>query len=154
MASFVRGNLLLGLLMICVSSAYADGMPESEQSSIRSGSARKTLVVPPKSDTPPVAKVGQGGANTNPLLDFELAKYQYCGNDTDCVIAINGCCDCVNGGIEVAVNKSRLEAFRSRFDCVHVVCGLEPADPVCGSGVVSCVSHRCQYLDDRKKEEF
>ena len=99
-------------------------------------------------DKAPVRQVGKTG-NTKALNDFELAKYQYCGRDSDCVVSINGCCDCANGGIEVSVNKDRVESFRSRFDCLHVACTRRAASPPCQSGVVSCVSHRCQYFDDR-----
>lgn len=87
------------------------------------------------------------GPATEPLDDFELGKYQYCGTDRDCVVATNGCCDCANGGDDVAVNKERLEAFRARFDCLHTACTERAAIPPCGSGVVSCVSHRCQYMN-------
>ena len=66
-----------------------------------------------------------------PLNDFEVGKYQYCGSDRDCVAAINGCCNCVNGGVEVAVNKERLEAFRNRFDCLKAKCGKKIPRPPC-----------------------
>ena len=85
------------------------------------------------------------GPITTPLDSFELGKYQYCGSDQDCVPVNNGCCDCANGGEDVAVNKERLEAFRARFDCLHVACTERASIPPCGTGVVSCISHRCHY---------
>ena len=109
----------------------------------------------------PVRQAGSSGkgsssknGNTSPLEEFELGRYQYCGQDKDCIIAINGCCDCVNGGREVAINKDRLSAFRERFDCLHQACGDKLPDPPCENGVVSCVNHKCNYYDDRPNSEF
>lgn len=137
---------------------YADGMPTEE-----SGTKPEQLQRPkapggkgsqkPASATPAIRKTPAASGNTTPLSDFELARYQYCGKDSDCTIAINGCCDCANGGTEVAVNKERLEVFRKRFDCLYVQCGSEPADPPCESGVVSCLNHRCAYFDESRKKQ-
>lgn len=96
---------------------------------------KKTEAVKPKGET-------------KPLSDFELGKYQYCGDDRDCVVAQNGCCDCANGGADVAVNKDRLSAFNTRFDCLYVSCGEEEITPPCGSGVVSCINHKCRYISE------
>ena len=90
---------------------------------------------------------------TKPLSDFELARYQYCGSDKDCMVAQNGCCDCANGGEDVAVNKERFDAFRARFDCLYVNCGDKEAVPACTSGVVSCVNHKCLYVGDGPPDE-
>ena len=98
-----------------------------------------------KPKTPPIRKAGKSG-NTKPLEEFELARYQYCGQDSDCVAVTNGCCDCANGGEDVAVNKLRVEAFRKRFDCLHVSCAGQDADPPCGEGVVTCLNHKCKYV--------
>lgn len=149
--AIIFGFLLLGVLLIFPTAASADGM-EQPVSGETVGADRSTVVPSSQGKTaPPIRKVGRTG-NTKALSDFELAKYQYCGQDSDCVIAINGCCDCVNGGIEVAVNKDRVEAFRKRFECLHVKCGMKKADPPCKSGVVSCVSHRCRYYDVSRSE--
>ena len=105
---------------------------------------------PKPSPTPsPEPKLGTG--NTSPLSEFELGRYQYCGKDTDCTVSINGCCDCANGGIEVGVNKERLEDFRQRFDCLYFECGRKLANPPCANGVVSCVNHKCKYFDDVRR---
>ena len=91
---------------------------------------------------------------TKPLTEFDLGRYQYCGSDRDCVVAINGCCDCANGGVEVAVNRTRLEKFRSRFECLKVNCGKKIPAPACGSGVVTCIEHRCRYVPAAPGESF
>lgn len=81
------------------------------------------------------------------LSEFELGKYQYCGTDSDCIKANNGCCDCANGGADVAVNRKDYDSFRARFDCLHVNCTERARIPACASGVVSCVNHKCKYFD-------
>ena len=88
------------------------------------------------------------GSNTQPLSAFDLGKYQYCGSDKDCVLAQNGCCDCANGGQDIAINRERVSAFQSRFDCLHVNCTEKASDPACASGVVSCINHKCRYISD------
>ncbi|MCB0322388.1 MAG: hypothetical protein KDD69_02410 [Bdellovibrionales bacterium] len=136
--------------------ARADGMEEAP-----AGAKPKSVqTIGDGTKTPPIRQSGHAGhaksgdtGNTKALGDFELAKYQYCGRDSDCVVAINGCCDCVNGGTEVAVNAERLAAFEARFDCLHVQCSHNPANPPCENGVVSCVNHRCRYFDNRPSAE-
>ncbi|MCC6220765.1 MAG: hypothetical protein IT291_05950 [Deltaproteobacteria bacterium] len=91
--------------------------------------------------------VEDDGKTAEPLSQFELGRYQSCGEDADCVKAVNGCCDCANGGQDVAVNKDRYDDFRARFDCVEVMCTELGGVPACGSGVVSCVSHKCRYVE-------
>lgn len=134
------------LSLFLMQSSFADGMPKTEEKPVRVNSIANSE----KSKLSSPIQVGVSG-NVKPLSAFELAKYQYCGDDKDCIIAINGCCDCANGGIEVAVNKDRLEAFRERFECLYEACGNKPADPPCANGVVSCVNHKCIYTDDVKR---
>lgn len=124
-------------LFITVSTAQADGIAGTEAGNSALNSA---------------AGEGAKQVNTGAISDFELARYQYCGQDSDCVVSVNGCCDCANGSAEVAVNKNRLGDFRKRFDCLKYSCGDKDADPRCANGVVSCVSHKCQYLDDTKRD--
>ena len=83
-----------------------------------------------------------------PINDVDLKRYQYCGSDTDCTKANNGCCDCANGGADVSVSKERLGEFNLRFECEKVACTKMAAVPECGSGVVSCVNHQCRYFTD------
>ncbi len=94
-----------------------------------------------------------GNENIGPLSEFELGKYQYCGTDADCIKAMNGCCDCANGGQDVAVNRERYNDFRARFDCLNINCTERARIPSCGSGVVSCVKHTCQYFESEKLAE-
>lgn len=79
------------------------------------------------------------------LSNFELARYQYCDGDSDCMIVNNGCCDCNNGGEDVSINKGDLDRFKARMGCSHARC-TKKGGRRCGSGVVSCVSHKCRYV--------
>ena len=83
-----------------------------------------------------------------PLGAFELARYQYCGRDVDCIIVQNGCCDCAQGGEQAAINKNRLEAFEANFSCLNAECGeREPARVIsCRDAVVSCIQHKCHHI--------
>ncbi len=140
----------LALVLAACGSVMADGMveqPPGAKPGIQSSRGVSTA-----GKTPPVQRSARRG-NTTPLSPFELAKYQYCGQDSDCVGAINGCCDCANGGQEIALNKDRLEAFRKNFECLQFACGDKSPETPCFSGVVSCVEHRCKYFtqDDFEK---
>ncbi len=110
---------------------HAEKKKKSKKNKKSTTSTKKTPVV-----------LGQ----TRPLSDFEVGRYQYCGDDRDCIPAVNGCCDCANGGKDVAVNKERFEAFRSRFECIDYRCGNREAENECGTGVVSCINHKCKYF--------
>lgn len=102
-----------------------------------------------KATTKPAHPTG----STGPLSAFELGRYQYCGEDRDCMFAVNGCCDCANGSEDVSVNRERLEAFRARFSCLYVACGDKSHEPACGTGIVSCVNHKCRYFTDAAVDE-
>ena len=99
-------------------------------------------------------KAEQLSKTSEPLSDFEVGRYTRCSSDKDCVIAVNGCCDCANGAKDVAVSKERLEAFKARFDCQKVLCENMDND-LCARGVVSCVKQVCKYFgpEEFKKEE-
>ena len=58
----------------------------------------------------------------------------------------NGCCECANGGADVAINKMHLEQFKALFACDNIVCTARAKIPPCGTGVVSCVNHECRYV--------
>ncbi|MBP9837724.1 MAG: hypothetical protein KBC84_03330, partial [Proteobacteria bacterium] len=90
---------------------------------------------------------------TKPLNAFELGRYQYCGVDKDCIVVNNGCCDCANGGVDVAINRERQAAFNERFNCMGVSCGRKTIDPICGSGLISCVNHKCVFYPPKKSED-
>ncbi len=82
---------------------------------------------------------------TAPMPAAELAAYQSCTQNGDCVYVTNGCCDCANGGEDAAINRSLLSAFQSRFDCGAAMCTLMAAIPPCGSGAVGCQQGKCTY---------
>lgn len=91
------------------------------------------------------------GRYSKPISEFELGKYQYCGTHTDCVKAVNGCCDCVNGAEDVAINASRVNEFNSLFNCINAKC--ENLDnKSCGQGLVTCLNHKCHYVDHSKDQ--
>jgi hypothetical protein len=60
------------------------------------------------------------------LPERELAPFQACARDEDCTWTINGCCDCVNGGIEIGVGRAQEAAFKARLACgtKNVVCRM------------------------------
>jgi len=124
--------------------SYAGGM-EEESSESKPQRARATLYT--GVTTSSLSARPQASSSKMVLSEYELGKYQYCGKDSDCAIATNGCCDCANGSPDVSVNKERLEDFRSRFSCSNIRCGSKDAYPTCGSGLVSCISHKCEYLE-------
>lgn len=92
--------------------------------------------------------------SVEPLPESEYSTYQNCGNDADCVVVQNGCCDCANGGKDIAINRLHLEKFKSLFSCEQVMCTLMAAVPPCGSGVVSCVSKKCKYEAAKYQQEI
>lgn len=89
------------------------------------------------------SKVG----NSVALSKEELAKYQYCGKDSDCVAVINGCCQCLQGDSYVAIAKNMYESFKSKFNCDSYTCAKEESSRHCTEGVVSCINHSCTYFD-------
>ncbi len=79
------------------------------------------------------------------LPQAQTLPYRSCSIDSDCVYVNNGCCDCANGGEDLAVNKTKLADFEALFDCANVACTMIGAVPECGSGTVSCKSGLCEY---------
>ena len=75
----------------------------------------------------------------------DLAPYQGCSADADCVYAQNGVCDCGNGGAATAVNKSMLAKFNSSFDTRDVSCTLLVKIPPCESGTAACKAGLCEF---------
>lgn len=149
--------ILLALIpfMFSATVLLAEELPKAATTSKKQTAKAKTTKTKSASKTKASAKptvTPKPVGNTSPLGDFELARYQYCGKDSDCVVSANGCCDCANGTKEVAVNKERLQAFRERFDCLYFQCGTKRADPPCQSGVVSCLNHRCVYFDEAREK--
>lgn len=81
-----------------------------------------------------------------PVGPDKLKSFQTCTQDSDCVYAQNGCCDCANGGEDIAINKAYLQEFQDSFHCDGVPCTLKGAVPACGSGQVLCSTGRCIYM--------
>lgn len=97
---------------------------------------------------------GMSKERTAPLSDVELLPYNRCNKDRECIYVQNGCCDCANGGKDAAINKSRLADFKKLFKCHQTACTMMAAVPECGSGVVSCIEHRCRYFTDKEFKEL
>src|SRR4051812_11861808 len=74
-------------------------------------------------------------AGRRPLPEAETRVYRTCKTDVECVYVTNGCCDCSNGGEDLAVRRDRKIEFRSRFVCDQP-CTVR--GPICGQGEVSC----------------
>lgn len=81
----------------------------------------------------------------DPLPDAQTLEYRDCSVDEDCVVAQNGCCDCANGGEDIAVRADEVQEFRSRFDCGEASCTLLGSDPPCGCGFATCEAGQCTY---------
>ena len=79
---------------------------------------------------------------TAPLSQAELAPYQVCAVDEDCVYAQNGSCDCNNGGIGVAINKSKGAEFAKLFE--NVSC-TKINGASCSIGLPKCEQNKCIY---------
>lgn len=93
------------------------------------------------------AKVEPQRLPGDPLQEEATRKFRRCSHDADCVYAQNGCFDCVNGGREVAVNRSQAQAFRAVFTCDERTppCTMVDRIPACGSGIAFCVQGLCEY---------
>jgi len=87
---------------------------------------------------------GCSGGTDHPLPEEDTLDYRDCTADSDCVYVTNGCCDCANGGKDLAVNKSKVADFGAEFDCSGR-CTLMGMDPPCGSGTVKCEKNLCTY---------
>ena len=76
----------------------------------------------------------------------ETLTYRTCTQDTDCIYAQNGCCDCANGGEAIAVKMSKLVEFEALFNCEKIVCTEIAANPPCEQGTVKCESRVCEFI--------
>ena len=85
------------------------------------------------------------GADGLPLSDANALKYRSCSQASDCVYTNNGCCDCANGGKDIAVNIKGLADFRANFNCEGVACTMLAMVPACGTGTIACKSALCEY---------
>jgi hypothetical protein len=85
---------------------------------------------------PPVAKL------EGPMPEQLTLEYRACDTDADCVLALNGCCDCANGGHDIAVNRAKLGDFVARFQCAS---GCTERGGKCGDGTIACKNELCTY---------
>jgi hypothetical protein len=83
---------------------------------------------------------------SQPLQEHLTRDYRACTHDSDCVLALNGCCDCANGGEDIAINREKYKAFRARFSCVNP-CTEMGGD--CGHGNVACEDKVCVYREPK-----
>ncbi len=90
------------------------------------------------------AELAREWFNSQPLADEETRDYRGCEADDDCVYVNNGCCDCVNGGRDLAIHRDRVEEFRALFQCSGRCTMVGQLVP-CGSGKVSCQHGLCVY---------
>ena len=84
------------------------------------------------------------GKLTSPMDEQLTRKYRACSVDADCVLALNGCCDCANGGEDIAVSGARAAAFQASFACSRA-CTEMGGD--CGRGTVQCENQICTYRE-------
>ena len=91
----------------------------------------------------PLAGASCNRGHQGPMPEAETRTYRACTSDADCVYTHNGCCDCVNGGQDLAVNRAQHDAFRAKFACAAVGCTEMAGD--CGQGRVSCEQNVCTY---------
>ena len=82
--------------------------------------------------------------NINPLPTEAVKEYQVCAEDSDCVVAQNGCCDCANGGEDVAINKNKKVNFLAQFSCEAIMCTQLARIPGCGKEEVECAQGLCK----------
>ena len=75
------------------------------------------------------------------LAKEKLKEFQHCETSDDCIFVQNGCCDCVNGGEDVAINKTRVTTFMSLRNCDGVACTEMYGE--CGKGKISCENGLC-----------
>ena len=80
-----------------------------------------------------------------PLPEAETLEYRACTADEDCTYALNGCCECVEGGEYIGVRKDQADEFRHRFSCITAECP-EPIDDLpCGTVIAACRDGLCVH---------
>jgi hypothetical protein len=140
-------NLILCFTVISIiayaETSSADGMPAVSKSNKTAAPSRHQNSAK-KSPEKPVKKIPEYS-----LPDSELAKYQYCGKDSDCMQVINGCCQCMQGDPFTAINRDMLAEFMSRFTCSKVTCSEDTVNHSCNDGTVSCINFKCHYFPPR-----
>ena len=77
-----------------------------------------------------------------PMPEPQTRKYRACSTDADCIVAQNGCCDCANGGEDIAIHRDQARAFQARFQCSG---GCTEMAGDCARGTARCDDHLCTY---------
>lgn len=85
-----------------------------------------------------------GSTFSAPMDEHLTLEYRACTTDTDCVLALNGCCDCANGGQDIAVHRDHASAFQARFKCTG---GCTEIGGNCGQGAIACENKLCTYRE-------
>jgi hypothetical protein len=116
------------LLAACVL-ACAGCAPSAEH-------APRSQDAPAPTPQPPVSKL------EGPMPEQLTLEYRTCETDADCGLALNGCCDCANGGHDIAVSRTKLVAFNARFQCGS---GCTERGGQCGDGTIACKDKLCTY---------
>ena len=75
-----------------------------------------------------------------------LDEWKVCSQDLDCVETQKGCCNCANGGIQMAINKQYLDEWQNILDnsCQDVGC---LAFVNCKQGRVVCEDNKCAFKE-------
>lgn len=106
----------------------------------------------PSVETKPVAVQEQVASPTSlpspaprtdePMDEALTVSYRACSTDADCVLALNGCCDCANGGRDIAVSRAKLAEFKAQFRCTGA---CTERGGTCGKGRIACENKVCMY---------
>jgi len=118
-----------------------------KQASILASLLLSTLVLSACASTPTVsAPEDKGPSFSRPMAEPLTREYRACTIDTDCVLAQNGCCDCANGGEDIAIYRDQVAAFTARFEC-H---GCTEIGGDCGRGAITCENKLCTYRESAR----
>ncbi len=77
-----------------------------------------------------------------------LDEWKVCSQDLDCVETQEGCCNCANGGIQMAINKQYLDEWQNILDnsCQDVGC---LAFVNCKQGSIICENDKCKFKEEK-----
>ena len=83
---------------------------------------------------------------------IEKNAWKNCDQDSDCIEAQAGCCDCKNGGEQTGINKKYLKAWESfwktkcqNIDCISLF--------GCKDGKVVCENNQCEFKEEAKNNQ-
>lgn len=122
----------------CTSSA-----PQSPQLEQHSPSAAKTVPSDVKD------------SKANPITVHIETLEKVCSQDTDCILASQGCCGCNSGGQQDALNKKYSETLKGRRvkGCAHQGCLAVINDsPECQAKQAQCIKGQCEVKVSMQKK--